>query len=287
MDKCRQLKELIQDKNTYYVPGIYDCLGAKAAEKTGFQTASISGNAVAAAAFGLPDMGLITMSEVAEVSERIASAVAIPVIADADTGYGQPLNFMRTVREFERRGIAGIHVEDQISPKKCAYYGGSHEIVPLEVQLKKLKAGLEARENSCFCIIARTDAMVSYGLEETVRRANAYLEAGADAAFAVGCREPEELEQLARRVEGPLMVIINDNSRLNVFNCQDFADMGIKFVMYAATVRTLVLRQMTEALCALKQDGNTRAVLDRLASPADFQELTGLAAAQELEYRFS
>ena len=114
-----------------------------------------------------------------------------------------------------------------------------------------------------------------------------YGEAGADAAFAVGCREPKELEQLARRVEGPLMVIINDNSRLNVFNCQDFADMGIKFVMYAATVRTLVLRQMTEALCALKQDGNTRAVLDRLASPADFQELTGLAAAQELEYRFS
>ncbi len=287
MNKRKKLRELITDSRTYYVPGVFDCIGAISAEQTGFETVSISGNAIAASVFGLPDLGLITMSEVVEASARIAASVTIPVIADADTGYGTAMNFRRTVECFERRGIAGIHVEDQISPKKCAYYGGLHEVVPAEEQVKKLKAGLDAREDPDFCVIARTDALVSFGVEEAVRRANLYLEAGADMAFVVGCRTRQEMETLARRVEGPLMVIINDTSELNRFTKQDFADMGVKFVMYAATLRCLQLRQSREALAALREAGNTRAVLGRLASAAEFQALTGLEAAQELERRFS
>lgn len=161
---------MLGDRETYFVPGVFDCIGALAVEAAGFQAALVSGNAVSASALGLPDMGLLTMTEVVDASSRIARSVDIPVIADADTGYGQPLNFMRTVNEFERGGVAGIHIEDQVSPKKCAYYGGTHEIVPVDEFLRKLKAGIDARENPDFCIIARTDAMVSYGREEAVRR---------------------------------------------------------------------------------------------------------------------
>ena len=287
MKKREALKKLIADNGTYFIPGIFDCIGAKAAEEAGFALAAVSGNAVAASAFGLPDLGLITMSEVAEVSSRIAASVSIPVIADADTGYGQPLNFMRTVRSFEQKGIAGLHVEDQISPKKCAYYGGLHEVVPVEEQLRKLKAGLEAREDENFCIIARTDARVSFGLEEAEYRANKYLECGADAAFVVGLQSMDEIERLSRRVEGPLMIIINDHSPLNRFSHKDFSDLGIKFVLYAASLRCTHLKQSKAVLAELKAAGNTAACLELIATAADFQNITDLKETQLVELKYS
>lgn len=286
--KTAALKALINDKETYYVPGVFDCIGAKVAEETGFKAVEISGNALAASGFGLPDMGLITMSEVTEASARIAASVSIPVIADADTGYGQPLNFMRTVREFERKGLAGIHIEDQISPKKCAYYGGNHEIVTIDEQLRKLRAGIAAKEDEDFCIIARTDALVSYGMDEAIYRANKYLEVGADAAFVVGCSDMSQIERLSKEVKGPLMIIINDSSaELNRFEKRDFADLGIKFVMYAATLRCLYLGQAKKVLGDLASHGNTALSLDKLSPAAEFQNITGLKDYQRLEYEYA
>ena len=287
MDAKKRLKEMLKDQETYFVPGIFDCIGAIAAEKSGFEAALVSGNAVSASFAGLPDMGLLTMSEVTEVSGRIARSVRIPVIADADTGYGQPLNFMRTIQEFERGGVAGVHIEDQISPKKCAYYGGEHEVVSTEEYLNKLKAGLAARVSDDFCIIARTDALISYGMDEAVKRANLYLEAGADACFVVGCKTLEDIKEVAARVNGPVIVNINDESPLNQYSYEVFHEIGVKMVLYPAVLRNLFLRQAVDTLSVLKKNGNTKEKLDSMATLAEFQEATHLKEFQDTEYRYA
>ena len=263
---------MLGDRETYFVPGVFDCIGALAVEAAGFQAALVSGNAVSASALGLPDMGLLTMTEVVDASSRIARSVDIPVIADADTGYGQPLNFMRTVNEFERGGVAGIHIEDQVSPKKCAYYGGT---------------GIDARENPDFCIIARTDAMVSYGREEAVRRANKYLEAGADAVFVVGCSTLEEVEMVAREVSGPVVMNVNDISELNRYSQETFRQLGVKLVLYPATLRSLFLKQALDTMKHLYENGNTADRLDRLATLPEFQKATKVPEYEAREYQYA
>lgn len=278
---------MLRDQETYFVPGVFDCIGALAAEKAGFQAALISGNAVSASLVGLPDMGLLTMSEVTGSASHIARCVDIPVIADADTGYGQPLNFMRTIHEFEQGGISGIHIEDQISPKKCAYYGGLHEVVPTEEFLKKLRAGIDAKEDPDFCIIARTDALVSFGREEAIDRANRYLDAGADAAFVVGCASLEDVEAVARAVHGPLVVNINDTGSLNDYSRDTFRQLGVKLVLYPATLRSLFLKQALETLRCLHENGNTQPVLKRLATLPEFQSLTKVPEYEAMEYEYS
>ncbi len=287
MDARKRLKEMLHNDETYFVPGIFDCIGALAAEKVGFEAALVSGNAVSASFAGLPDMGLLTMSEVTEVSGRIARSVKIPVIADADTGYGQPLNFMRTIQEFERGGVAGVHIEDQISPKKCAYYGGEHEVVTTEEYLCKLKAGLAARQSEDFCIIARTDALISYGMDEAVKRANLYLEAGADAVFVVGCKTLDDIKAVAAAVNGPVIININDESPLNQYSYEVFHELGIKMVLYPAVLRNLFLRQAVDTLTVLKDQGNTQEKLDRMATLAEFQEATHLKEYQDIEYKYA
>lgn len=287
MNKRLTLKNMLGDRETYFVPGVFDCIGALAVEAAGFQAALVSGNAVSASALGLPDMGLLTMTEVVDASSRIARSVDIPVIADADTGYGQPLNFMRTVNEFERGGVAGIHIEDQVSPKKCAYYGGTHEIVPVDEFLRKLKAGIDARENPDFCIIARTDAMVSYGREEAVRRANKYLEAGADAVFVVGCSTLEEVGMVAREVSGPVVVNVNDISELNRYSQETFRQLGVKLVLYPATLRSLFLKQALDTMKHLYENGNTADRLDRLATLPEFQKATKVSEYEAREYQYA
>lgn len=287
MNKRLTLKNMLGDRETYFVPGVFDCIGALAVEAAGFQAALVSGNAVSASALGLPDMGLLTMTEVVDASSRIARSVDIPVIADADTGYGQPLNFMRTVNEFERGGVAGIHIEDQVSPKKCAYYGGTHEIVPVDEFLRKLKAGIDARENPDFCIIARTDAMVSYGREEAVRRANKYLEAGADAVFVVGCSMLEEVGMVAREVSGPVVVNVNDISELNRYSQETFRQLGVKLVLYPATLRSLFLKQALDTMKHLYENGNTADRLDRLATLPEFQKATKVSEYEAREYQYA
>ena len=287
MNKRVTLKNMLGDRETYFVPGVFDCIGALAVKASGFQAALVSGNAVSASALGLPDMGLLTMTEVVDASSRIARSVDIPVIADADTGYGQPLNFMRTVNEFERGGVAGIHIEDQVSPKKCAYYGGTHEIVPVDEFLRKLKAGIDARENPDFCIIARTDAMVSYGREEAVRRANKYLEVGADAVFVVGCSTLEEVGMVAREVSGPVVVNVNDISELNRYSQETFRQLGVKLVLYPATLRSLFLKQALDTMKHLYENGNTADRLDRLATLPEFQKATKVPEYEAWEYQYA
>jgi 2-methylisocitrate lyase-like PEP mutase family enzyme len=181
MGKARELRELLRQDGILTAPGAYDCITARVIEQAGFSAVYMTG-AGTAAALGYPDYGLVTMSEMAENAERIAAAVKVPVIADADTGYGNELNVVRTVREFEQRGVAGIHIEDQGFPKKCGHLENK-TIVPLEEYISKIRAAVEAKHDRDFLIIARTDARTVLGFEEAIRRANASLDAGADMAF--------------------------------------------------------------------------------------------------------
>jgi 2-methylisocitrate lyase-like PEP mutase family enzyme len=185
-------------------PGAYDCITARTIAEAGFEAVYMTG-AGTAATLGYPDYGLVTMSEMADNAGRIASAVDVPVIADADTGYGNELNATRTVREYERRGVAGLHIEDQGFPKKCGHLDNK-TVVPLDEYVTKVRATVAARTNSDFLIIARTDSRATLGLEEAIRRANAALRAGADMAFVEAPQTLEEVMAVPRLVEGPCLL---------------------------------------------------------------------------------
>jgi 2-methylisocitrate lyase-like PEP mutase family enzyme len=204
MDAAAKLRQLLRKDGMLVAPGAYDCITARTIAQGGFEAVYMTG-AGTAATLGYPDYGLVTMSEMADNAGRIASAVDVPVIADADTGYGNELNATRTVREYERRGVAGLHIEDQGFPKKCGHLDNK-TVVPLDEFVTKVRATVAARTNSDFLIIARTDSRATMGFEEAIRRANAALRAGADMAFVEAPQTLEEVMAVPRLVEGPCLL---------------------------------------------------------------------------------
>ena len=204
MNRALQLRELLRRGGLTIAPGAYDCITARTITQAGFAAVYMTG-AGTAATLGYPDYGLVTMSEMAENAGRIASAVDAPVIADADTGYGNELNATRTVREYEQRGVAGLHIEDQGFPKKCGHLDNK-AIVPLEEYLAKVRAALAARRNPDFVVIARTDSRAVLGFDEAIRRANAALAVGADMAFVEAPQTMEEVAAVPRLVNGPCLL---------------------------------------------------------------------------------
>ncbi|HWE16832.1 MAG TPA: isocitrate lyase/PEP mutase family protein [Hyphomicrobiaceae bacterium] len=204
MDAPQRLRQLLRRDGMLVAPGAYDCITARTIAQAGFDAVYMTG-AGTAAALGYPDYGLVTMSEMAANAGRLASAVDVPIIADADTGYGNELNTTRTVREYERSGVAGLHIEDQGFPKKCGHLDNKM-IVPLEEYLAKVRAAVAARRNPDFVIIARTDSRAVLGFDEAIRRANAALEAGADMAFVEAPQTLEEVAAVPRLVNGPCLL---------------------------------------------------------------------------------
>jgi 2-methylisocitrate lyase-like PEP mutase family enzyme len=204
MNAPARLRQLLRGDGMLVAPGAYDCITARTIAQAGFDAVYMTG-AGTAATLGYPDYGLVTMSEMADNAGRLAAAVDLPVIADADTGYGNELNTTRTVREYERRGVAGLHIEDQGFPKKCGHLDNK-VIVPLEDYLAKVRAAVAARQNPDFVVIARTDARAVLGFEEAVRRANAALDAGADVAFVEAPQTLEEVAAVPRLVKGPCLL---------------------------------------------------------------------------------
>ncbi len=203
MSRASNLRAMMKQDGMIVAPGAYDCITARTIAQSGFPAVYMTG-AGTAATLGYPDYGLVTMSEMAENAGRIAAAVDVPVIADADTGYGNELNTTRTVREYEKRGIAGLHIEDQGFPKKCGHLDNK-VIVPLDEYLAKVRAAVAARRDADFLIIARTDSRAVLGIEEAIRRANAALQAGADMAFVEAPQTLEEVAAVPKLVNGPCL----------------------------------------------------------------------------------
>ena len=234
-------------------PGAYDCLTARAIERAGFSAVYMTGGGTAAS-MGYPDYGLLTMTEMAENAGRIAASVKLPVIADADTGYGNELNVIRTVREYERRGVAGLHIEDQGFPKKCGHLEDK-TIVPIEDYVAKIRAAVSAKIDPNFMVIARTDSRASLGFDEAIRRANAAIDAGADMAFVEAPQTLDEVKAVPRLVKGPCMLNMVWRGKTPDMALSEVEGLGYKLTILPAVLSRSVLGACEIALAKLKQQG--------------------------------
>ena len=278
------LRRLLKQQGIVIAPSAYDALTAKLIEYMGFKAISTTGYGISASFLGAPDVGLLSFYESLEVHRRIAGAVSIPVIADADTGYGGPLAVARTVREFERAGRAGVIREDQAEPKRCGYMPVERRIIPVEKMVAKIRAAVEARESEDFIIIARTDAD-DVSTEEAVRRMKAYLKAGADMVKS----QPKSVEQLKaeiREVGAPMHVGLGIGPLKNV-GVEDLKEWGLEEGVASFPLALLYAsaRAIMEVLDAIRRQGSIKGLWSRMVSFNEFNELLGLGKYVEMENR--
>jgi 2-methylisocitrate lyase-like PEP mutase family enzyme len=245
-----QLRALINQAGMIVAPGAYDCVGARLAQEAGYKAVYMTG-AGTAAALGYPDYGLITMSEMAENAERLATAVTIPVIADADTGYGNELNVTRTVREYQRRGVAGLHIEDQGFPKKCGHLEGK-TVIPLNDYLAKIRAAAAAKTDPDFLLIARTDARAVTGYQDAVGRMNAALEAGADMAFLEAPQTTAEVEAIPRLIKGPCLLNIVSGGKTPMLDLAHAERLGFRLAILPGLLFQTAVSAFRSALSEVK-----------------------------------
>jgi 2-methylisocitrate lyase-like PEP mutase family enzyme len=245
----KQLRALLNAPGLIAAPGGYDGITARTIEQAGFSCAYMSGAGVSASR-GFPDFGLLTLTEMAQAAGVMAGAVGIPVIADADTGYGNELNVTRTIREYERAGVAGCHIEDQVAPKRCGHLDGK-ELVPRDEFVAKIRAAVAARRDPDFLVIARTDARAVVSLDEAVQRANAALQAGADMAFVEAAQSLEELAEIPRRVKGPCLLNIVRGGKTPDIPLPDAEAMGYRLAILPSLLIGAVLGACDEALKVL------------------------------------
>jgi methylisocitrate lyase len=248
------------------MPGAFSPLVARLVEKLGFDGAYVSG-AVVAADLGLPDVGLTTMTEAAQRARQIASATSLPVLADADTGFGEPLNAARTVAELDDLGLAGCHLEDQVNPKRCGHLDGK-EVVPTDDMVRRLQAAVAARRDPGFLVVARSDARAVEGLEAMLERARAYVDAGAEMLFP-------EVEAVRRAVDVPLLANMTEFGKSRLLDARTLADLGVNLVIYPVTGLRLAMGAVEEGLRRLRDDGTQAGLLDRMQTRTRLYELLG------------
>ena len=278
-----RLRELLAGEGMVIAPGVYDGLSARVAEAAGFSALYCSGGAVARS-IGVPDLGLLTMTEVLARLREVIDATSLAVIADADTGYGNAVNVVRTVREFERLGAAAIHLEDQVAPKKCGHYSGQ-ELISAGEMVQKLRAAVDSRAE--MLIIARTDARGRAGLEEAIRRGRLYAEAGADIVFIEAPTSREEIETIARSVDGPLLINMFEGGRTPLIPASELAAMGYRLMVVPSDLQRAAIRAMEEVAAVLHRDGSSAAVHDRLATFSERDAIVNLAAWTDLDRRYA
>ena len=287
MDNAKRLREILSRKGAILVPGAYDAFSAKILKQAGFEVIYMTGSGVTASVLGMPDVGLLTMSEMVNQARNIVNATDLPVICDADTGYGNALNVIRTVREYERAGVAGIHMEDQVAPKKCGHFEGK-QVIAAEEMVKKIEAARYAREDENFLLIARTDARSIMGLDEALRRAHLYVAAGADMIFLESPQTVEELEIIAKELrEVPLLVNMVEGGKTPVLSFEELEKMGFKIVLYPTSGIRAVAKTLQDISTHLFAHKNTKAVEEQLISFAGKNEITGLSETVALENKFS
>jgi len=250
----RALRDLLAKPGAVFAPGAYDALTAMLVERTGFPAVYMTGAGVSAA-WGLPDYGLLSMSEITTTLERITRSVNVPVIADADTGYGNELNVVRTIQEFEVRGCAGLHIEDQMFPKKCGHLDNK-EIAPLDDYRRKIAAAAYARRDPDLLLIARSDARAKLGFEEAVRRVNAALDAGADVGFVEAPETMEEVEAIPKLVKGPCMINIVRGGKTPLVPLGRLQELGYKIVITPGMALMTVITAYENALEGLRDTGS-------------------------------
>ncbi|MET0899201.1 MAG: isocitrate lyase/PEP mutase family protein [Mycobacterium sp.] len=286
MNARQKLDQLLHAPEITQVPYVFDALTARLAQAAGFPAISVTGNGVAAGLLGRPDVGLVTLTETAQVARNIAGAVDIPVIFDADTGYGTALNVTRTVQELERAGVAAIHLEDQVTPKRCGVLDVAIPVVTEREYLGKIEAALWARQDPEFLIIARTDAANTLGVEAAAWRAKRAIDAGADSAMVIGVRELADIEMLMSIVDTPLLTLVEEKGPMSTMHVSEIGELGFSLALYPGPVRYSMVGAARRALAALRDDGQSTSVRAQMVTANDWNELMDLNAYFEIEKKF-
>lgn len=280
----KTFRSLLAGSDYTIAAGAYDGLSARLVQAAGFKAVYMTGGGFSRAN-GYPDIGLLTLTEIAGWLARVSDVVNIPVIADADSGYGNALNVVRAVREFERAGVSAFHLEDQVSPKKCGHYEGKKLISQPEM-IGKIKAACDARRDQDLVIIARSDARAMHGLDAAIDRVNSYLEAGADVGFVEAPQSEEELAEIARRSVKPSLCNIFEGGKTPPVPAAKLQKMGFRVGIYPSQTQRAAIRAMTAVLDALKRDGDTAAIESQLATFAEREVTVDSPCWKALEDRY-
>lgn len=283
----RRLRELLAAPGPVLAPGAYDALSARLVEQAGFDAVYMTGFGTTAALLGRPDVGLLSGAEMVANGARLVAAVDLPVIADADTGYGNAINVVRTVRAFEQAGVAGIHLEDQVMPKKCGHMSGK-AVIPADEMAGKLRAAVAARSDPNFVIIARTDSAATHGLDEAIHRAQAYADAGADLLFVEAPTNIEDITRVATELRGVAPLVFNwaEGGRTPPLTLDHITELGFALVLFPIGTLLAATAAIRDLLTRLRADGTPAAALPELPSFTEFTDLIGLEEINQLEKRF-
>ncbi len=281
----KKIKELIKE-NIVVMPGAFNAISAKLVEKAGFKAVYISGAGLANGVAAMPDLGLLTMTEVLTQSKYIIDAVDIPCIIDGDTGFGEAINVMMMIKEMESLGAGGVHIEDQEMPKKCGHLAGKSLVSP-EAMAVKIAAAVEARTDPDFLIIARTDARAVEGIDEAIKRANVYAEAGADAIFPEALESKEEFVLFRKKVSAPLLANMTEFGKSPYLSVKELEDMGYNMVIFPLTVFRVMLKSVAEALSKLKAEGSQKAFIEEMMTRKELYEIIGYEDYEGIDKKIS
>ena len=282
MRKTTMLRQMMTGKQIVVAPGAHDALTAKIIEQVGFSAVYMTGYGQAASHLGKPDVGLLTLTEMVARASNIVEAVNVPVIADADTGFGNAVNVMRTLREYEKAGVAAIQLEDQVAPKKCGHMTG-RQVVSKEEMVGKIKAAADVRTDPDLMIIARTDARTVHGMGEALERAKAYEEAGADILFIESPESVEEMKQITTSFKVPVLANMVEGGRTPFLPVQDLQGLGYDLVIFPTASTYLVTKALTRLMTVLKDTGTTASLIPEMITFEEFNDLIGLTKIREIE----
>jgi methylisocitrate lyase len=285
MKKTTQLRKLLSSGKIVVAPGAFNALSARIIEQAGFPAVYMTGYGASADLLGAPDYGLLTLTEMAHHAARMAQAVNVPLIADGDTGYGNAINVRRTIQEYERAGVAAIHLEDQVMPKRCGHMEGKH-VIDAKDWAKKIEAAVDARTDGDFVIIARTDARAVYGLDEALSRAKMAVAAGADVIFVEAPQSVDELKKVADTIDVPVMANMIEHGKTPLLSVDELQELGYSLVIYPLATLYMATQAMREAVKELKDTGTTAGLVDRMLAFHEFNDLVGLKDFQALERKY-
>lgn len=292
MNKRESLRSMLTSGDILVMPSVYDCFSAKLVEAAGFKCASISGAGVSESHLGVPDVGVMGLTDNIDASRWIAASTSLPLLADGDTGYGNAVNVFYTVQRFEDAGLCGVMLEDQVAPKRCGHMEGKR-VISTEEMLGKIRAAIDARRDTNFLIKARTDAATPLGIEEAIKRANLYLDAGADLVFGDALRSRDDIAQFTKEVDGPVCINmgfgIRSRSTTPLVSVSDLHEWGVAVVEYPRMLTAAAIRGMTNALEVLRDSVSKGTVIERpelLVSFEELNDLVGLPSIREMEQRY-
>ncbi|SBW05873.1 2,3-dimethylmalate lyase [uncultured delta proteobacterium] len=279
----KALLEMLQQPEIIVAPGCYDVLSARMVEQAGFKCAFMTGYGASGSILGQPDYGLMTMNEMVTVCANMTSVLNIPLIGDVDTGYGNPLNVYRTIKEFERAGVAAVHIEDQVFPKRCGHMENK-AVIPVEEHVEKIKACMDARED--MLIIARTDSRATHGINEAIDRVLAYHEAGADIVYIDAPTSVEELRMIGQKAKGYKFTNQTEHGKTPLLTTQELQDLGFDIVIFPVCTVFAAAKGMQKVLADLKANHTTRGALDMMTTFEEYTNIVGMPDLMAMEKKY-